>query len=185
MKIFWFLVFLTFKVISVNGNGREGKWEFIVDNYTLILEIENLEVFNCNIINDEFLIINKDNTSEIQVFGNLSKFRNTSISEVQLSFRRLFSYLNLHDGLHHNDMLYMIQIYELKSLLENGADKDRAAHLVNAMVQDVESGTKLRNKYREIIGTDLTSHLKNSRFKVDDTKNIIFPLMKFGIIKAK
>ncbi len=172
-------------VISKNGNGYEGKWEFIVDNYTLIIETESLEIFNCNFINDEFLIINKDNTNQIQVFGNLSKFKNISTPDVQYSFNRLFSYINLNNNLHHDERLYMIQVYELKSLLETGADKNRATQIVKELVQDAESGLKFRSKYKEIIGTDITSHLINSRFKADDTKNIISPLLNFGIIRAK
>lgn len=172
-------------IVATNGNGLEGKWEFIVDNYTLIIETENMEVFNCNIINDEYLILNKDSTTDIQIFGNSTKFKNSSPVDVRESFNKLFYRLNLQKGLHHEEKLYAIQLYELKSLFELGKDKERAIRLIDELVQDSVSGATLRKKYQEVIGADITTHLRNSKFKVEDTKEIVYPLLKYGTIKAK
>jgi hypothetical protein len=72
---------------SVNGDITKGKWEFVVDGDSLVLENENkIELYNAILIKDDFLLLQKDNSNFIIAFANLTKFKDHNKSKLINAF---------------------------------------------------------------------------------------------------
>jgi hypothetical protein len=55
-------------LLSIDGNVKKGSWEYI-DSTTIVLEIDNEPILlRHSFIDDEFLILNKDNTDNFALF---------------------------------------------------------------------------------------------------------------------
>ena len=70
-------------IITTNGNVKRAKYELIVENDSIIISKDELdEQFNMEIINDEFLFLNKVSTKDWLLLANQSKFVGESKREI-------------------------------------------------------------------------------------------------------
>lgn len=70
-------------IITTNGNVKFAKYELIVDNNSILISKDELdEHFNMQIIDDEFLFLNKVSTKDWLLLANKSKFVGESKSEI-------------------------------------------------------------------------------------------------------
>ena len=70
-------------IITTNGNVKWAKYELIVENDSIIISKDELdEHFNMQIIDDEFLFLNKVSTKDWLLLANKSKFVGESKSEI-------------------------------------------------------------------------------------------------------
>ena len=159
-------------IISNDGEGIRAKWEFLVDNDTLIIEKDCIEVFNCQIIYDEFLILNKDNTNSIEIYGNLSKFKSNQVKDIQSKFNLLFQKLSVSNDIDPLEKLYSLKIYEIMILLETGTERNRLKRLFNDVVYDHASGVIFFKFYKSITNKNLVQSLNQSKFKRSDILDI-------------
>lgn len=68
---------------SFNGNVNKGKWEFIVDSDSLVIDTgEQTELYNATLVSDDFLFLKKDGDSKSLVFANFTKYKDWLKSEV-------------------------------------------------------------------------------------------------------
>jgi hypothetical protein len=171
-------------IISNDGEGIRARWEFLVDNDTLIIEKECIEVFNCQIIYDEFLILNKDNTDSIEIYGNLSKFKSNQVKEIQSKFDLLFQKLSVSNDIDPLEKLYYLKIYEIMILLETGTEKNRLKRLFNDVVYDHASGVVFFKSFNSITNKNLSQSLNQSKFKRSDILNIVENLIVYKIITS-
>jgi hypothetical protein len=169
-------------IVSTDGDGKRGMWEFIVDNDTLIIEKETIEVFNCQIIYDEFLILNKDNTTSIEIFGNLSKFKNNQGSEVQSKFNILFQRLSISDEIQSIEKLYILKIYEILMLLESTSSKSRLKRLFNELVFDEASRIKFETTFFKIANKSIIQSLNQSKFTRAELLDTVESLIKHRVV---
>lgn len=170
-------------VISKDGDGRRAKWDFIVDNDTLIIDDINIEVFNAQIIRDEFLILNKDNTDQIEILGNLTKFKNNQEKEIYSKFNHLFQSLYDHDAISAGDKLMVLKIYEIMALIESGSGKQRLKKLFNEVVYDDLSSKKFALAYKRLANKSIVQALNQSKFKGDDLRYLVEDLLRHKIVK--
>lgn len=170
-------------IISVDGDGTRAKWDFIVDNDTLIIEDKKIEVFNFQIIHDEFLILNKDNTDQIEIFGNISKFKNNQEKVIESKFNYLFQRLYDHDIIEPKEKLLILKIYEIMTLLESGSGKPRLKKLFNEAVYDFQSGEKFEIVYKKVANKTIVQSLNQSKFKRDELINLAESLIRFKIVR--
>lgn len=74
---------------SRNGDVIKGKWEFIVDSDSLVIESEgHTELYNATLIADEFLFLGKDGDSKSLAFANFTKYKDWLKSDL---FKKLQS----------------------------------------------------------------------------------------------
>lgn len=170
-------------IISVDGDGTRAKWEFIVDNDTLIIEKENIEIFNCQIIYDEFLILNKDNTTSIDIFGNLSKFKSNQEKEVQSKFDTLFQRLFDLVDVKPSEKLYILKLYEIMILFDSGTNRNRLKRLLNDVVYDNESGIKFETTFKRIANRTIVQSLNSSKYNRTELIDIAGNLIKHRIVR--
>ena len=63
-------------LLSRDGDITAGTWEFIVDSDNLILQLENKnEMYNISIIEDDFVLLQKDGSEDYTVLANLTKYK--------------------------------------------------------------------------------------------------------------
>lgn len=172
-------------IVTSNGDGIEKQWEFIVDNDNLLIRDNNLIVYNCHIVNDEFLILNKDNTQEFELFANLTKYKNKSNLEIQNSFTELFESVANNKELPVLNKLIIIQIYELNSVLKIGQNKNKAKRILNNLVYDYDSGKLFHQYFKDIFNTSIVEVFSKSSFNLNDKFEISDTLIKYGVLKMK
>lgn len=74
---------------SFNGNVIKGKWEFIVDSDSLVMESEGqTELYNATLLANDFLFLKKDGDSKSLAFANFTKYKDWLKNEV---FKKLKS----------------------------------------------------------------------------------------------
>lgn len=129
--------------------------------------------------------MNKDNTSSLEVFGNLSKFKSTSSNDIFVTFNRLFSNLTINKELSNKEKLIIIQLYEFKSLIESGNETSRTKRLINKIVYDNESGILFKNLFRETFKQEIAKCLSLSKYKVNELTEIVAPLIIHGVITRR
>jgi hypothetical protein len=157
-------------IISIDGDGVRAKWEFMIDNDSLIIEKENIEVFNCQIIHDEFLVLNKDNTTLLEIYGNLSKFKSNQEKEVQSKFNSLFEKLSITDSIDPSEKLFILKVYEILTLIDSGTGKHRLKKLFNNVVYDEKSGEHFELAFKKLANRTIVQSLNRSKF---DKKELI------------
>ncbi|UYZ60326.1 hypothetical protein [Hymenobacter latericus] len=170
-------------VISINGEGTSGKWEFIVDNDTLVIETISINVFNCYMISDDFLILHKDNDLNFNILANLSKHKNNAKDNLLNNFyNKYFSKINSTTD---SQKLYAIKVHEINELIKDGKNKKRTARAIQKMVYDAQSAQLFNHTFQQIFGTKIADNLNNSNFTPSEAYEIAEPLINFGIIKRR
>ncbi len=170
-------------IISEDGDGIRAKWDFIVDNDTLIIEREIIEVFNCQIISDEFLVLNKDNTTNLEVFGNLSKFKSNQSKEIQTNFDHLFQRLSIADDISPQDKLYILKLYEIMTLINSYSGRGRLKKLFSEVVYDNESGKRFQSTFDKIAGIGIARLLNRSKFSKEEIVEMANTLLKYNVVQ--
>jgi len=75
---------------SYNGNIVKGKWEFIVDSNSLVIESEGqTELFNTTLLENEFLFLKKDGDSKSLGFANYTKYKDWMVKEIYKRLKNL------------------------------------------------------------------------------------------------
>lgn len=171
-------------IISTDGDGIRARWEFIVDNDTIIIESGKIEVFNCQIIYDEFLILNKDNTNSIEIFGNLSKFKSNQEKDVQSKFNMFFQKMFEFDDIEPSEKLYILKIYEILILLESSSNKSRLKRLFYDVVYDEMSRIKFETTFYKISHKSIVQSLNQTKFNREELLDIAESLVKHRIING-
>ncbi len=68
---------------SYNGNITKGKWEFIVDSDSLVIELEGqTELYNARLFANDFLFLKKDGDSKSFAFANFTKYKDWLKNEI-------------------------------------------------------------------------------------------------------
>lgn len=169
-------------LISDDGVGSEAEWEFLVDNDTLMIKKSTITVFNCHIVYDEFLILNKDNTDEFELFANFTKYKNLSPSDAQNKFKSLFATIESNKNISNKDKIYVVQLYELRDLLRIGKNKGRVLRLIRNLVHDEETGRLFNIHFHKVFGYPFVHELNGSQFKNSDRADIARPLLSNRVI---
>jgi len=169
-------------VISTDGEGSEAEWEFLVDNDSLLIKADALTVFNCHIVFDEFMILNKDNTDEFELYANFSKYKNASSSIAESNFKRLFSTIEKDKTISNRDKILIIQLYELRDLLRIGKNKSRIIRLIKNLMNDRETMRLFNSYYQSVFGYPFAMELNGSPLNSKDKAEIAQPLLKNHVI---
>ncbi|MHC1773818.1 MAG: hypothetical protein AB9834_00255 [Lentimicrobium sp.] len=169
-------------IISTDGAGSEAEWEFLVDNDCLMIKADTLSIYNCHIVFDEFMILNKDNTDDFELFANFSKYKNSSSSDTQNNFKRLFATVEKDRTISSRDKIFIIQLYELRDLLRVGKNKSRIIRLIDNLMENKETGRLFNFYYQSIFGYTFVLELNGSPLNHKDKEDIAQPLLRNKIL---
>lgn len=169
-------------IISTDGEGSEAEWEFLVDNDSLLIKTDALTVFNCHIVFDEFMILNKDNTNEFELYANFSKYKNSSSSDAQNKFKRLFATIERDRTISNKDKILIIQLYELRDLLRLGKERSKILRLIENIVNDKETTRLFNSYYQSVFGYPFAMELNGSPISHKEKEEIAHPLLRNKIL---
>lgn len=76
--------------LSTDGNLKKGRWQLVVDQESLIIELTDLsELYNIFILENNFLIIQKDGTNLYNILANYTKFKTITKRNIKLELDNL------------------------------------------------------------------------------------------------
>ena len=169
-------------IISKDGNGKEADWEFFIDSDTIAIKEEHMTIYNCSIIFEEFMSLNKDNSDEIILFANKTKYTNYSKLEIENKFTKLFEKISDYKNLNTLELIFIIRLYELQGLFKQGKDKNKVVHLLDRMVNTSTDIVVFNNFFNKLFGISVLRELQYSAFSNTSKNQIASILLAKGII---
>ncbi|MEG1387853.1 MAG: hypothetical protein RSC72_11445 [Algoriella sp.] len=151
-------------LITTNGIVKKCHYEYIVDNNSLIITIDNItEMYFIVNIKDDKLILHKISNKEILVFSNLTKLKDNIKGE----FRKFENQINkINDNSKVNFMDYYDRMNLLEAKIRMNYDSDELEYIRFITGKYYKSDKKIYKNYNKWVNTysDANPELKNSLY---------------------